>query len=121
MKDKKGFTLVELCISIVLILLIALFVMPRLINLGDSSREKLYNSKIDLALSASYRYGKDNVDKLNTNCTNVTIGALINLGYLDGDDENGFNLTNPVTGESMNNIGICITYTNNEVRTSLTK
>lgn len=119
MKNKNGFTLVELCISIVLLLLIALFVMPRLIHLGDSSKEKLYNSKVDLALSAAYRYGSDNIDKLGSECTNITIGALINLDYLDGDDKNGFNLENPITSESMNNMAICITYTNNEVRTQI--
>ena len=119
MKNKKGFTLVELCISIVLILLIAVFVMPRLINLGDSSKEKLYNSKINLALSAAYRYGNDNVDKLSDSCTNITIGALINLDYLDGDDKNGYNFENPLTGESMNNMGICLTYKNNEIQVQI--
>ncbi len=119
MKNKKGFTLVELCISIVLILLIAVFVMPRLINLGDSSKNKLYNSKINMALKAAYRYGSDNIDKLNNNCTNITIGALINLGYLDGDDKNGFIMLNPITGESMNNLGVCIMYNNNEIQTKM--
>lgn len=119
MKDKKGFTLIELCITLVILLLIAVFVMPRLVNLGDTSKEKLYNSKINLALAAAYSYGKDNVDKLNANCTNITIGTLINLEYLDGDDKEGFNMENPITNESMNNIGICVTYKNNEVQVQI--
>ena len=119
MKDKKGFTIVELCVSIVLLLLLAVLVMPRLLNLGDSSKEKLYNSKVNLALSSAYKYGKDNIDKLNNNCTEVTIGMLINLDYLDGDDETGFNMINPVNGNSMNGVIICIRYVNGDILTEL--
>lgn len=119
MKDKNGFTLVELTLAIVLLLLLALLVVPNLLQMGDGTKEKMYESKIELALSGAYKYGKDNIDKLSNNCTDISIGALINLEYVSGDDESGFNMIDPISGDSMNNIIICVAYEDNEVKTRL--
>ena len=67
MRNKNGFTIVELILAIVLLLALAALVVPNLINLGDSSKSKVYDSKIQLALSGAYKYGVDNIDpKFNT-------------------------------------------------------
>lgn len=116
MKNKKGFTIVELVISIVLLLALALLVVPHLLDMGDSSKEKIYESKLQLALNGAYKYGVDNIDSLSNSCTEITIGALINLDYVSGDDESGYNMLNPDTGESMNNIVICVYYDKGDVR-----
>jgi prepilin-type N-terminal cleavage/methylation domain-containing protein len=119
MRNKKGFTVVELMLAIVLLLALAILVVPRLIDMGDSSKEKIYDSKIQLALNGAYKYGVDNIDNLSSSCTEVTIGALINLEYVSGDDESGYNLIDPDSGESMNNIVICVYYDKGEVRVSV--
>lgn len=119
MKNKNGFTLVELTLAIVLLLLLALLVVPNILNMGDSTKDKMYESKIELALHGAYKYGVDNIDKLSSNCTDVSIGALINMEYVSGDDVSGYNMIDPVSGESMNNIIICVYYEKNEVRAKL--
>lgn len=119
MKRKDGFTIIEVTVSIVLILLLAILVVPNLINMGDGAKDKMYDAKVEYALSGAYKYGKENVDILSSECTGVSIGTLISKGYLTGDDDSGTNLVNPDTDESMNNIVICVYYVGGEVRVSL--
>lgn len=117
--NKKGFTLVEVTLSIVLILALVLLVVPNLMDMGDATKKKMYESKVNLALSKAYNYGVDNIDQINSECTDITIGSLIKLHYLQGDDEGGYNLMNPITEESMNNLVICVYYEDNEVKAKL--
>ena len=119
MKEKNGFTLTEVVLSISLLLLLILLVVPNLVDLGDGSKKKMYQSKVELALSKAYKYGVDNIDSLDSNCSEVTVGELISLGYLSGDDKSRDNLINPITDETMNNLVICVYYENNEVKTKL--
>lgn len=49
MSKKDGFTIIEVTVSIVLILLLAILVVPNLINMGDASKDKMYEAKIELA------------------------------------------------------------------------
>jgi len=119
MKKKNGFTIIEVTVSITLILLLAILVVPNLFDMGDSAKEKMYDTKIELALNGAYKYGKENIDELSDNCTGITIGSLISKGYITGDDVNGDNLVDPITEESMNNIIICVYYIDREVRVSL--
>ncbi len=115
--NKKGFTLVEITISIVLILALMLIVVPNLIDMGDGTKKKMYESKVNMALGKAYQYGVEHMDDLTSGCTDVTVGTLIDLGYMQGDEEGGYNLINPITGESMNNLILCVYYENSEVRT----
>lgn len=117
--NKKGFTLIEISIAIVLLVMLAVLVIPGLVKNDDKTKEKLYNSKINEALASSYKYGKDNLDDLSSECKDITIGALINLGYLKGDDESGYTMLNPLTNESMNNTIICVKYVNGEILTNV--
>lgn len=117
--NNKGFTLVEITLSIVLILALTLIVVPNLIDMGDNTKKKLYESKVEMVLARAYEYGMDNVDVLSNECKDITVGTLINLEYMSGDDEGGFNLINPITEESMNNLVVCVYYEDNEVKTRL--
>ncbi len=119
MINKNGFTMVEITLAITLILFLALLVVPNLIDMGDDSKERMYESKIEIALSGAYKYGRENIDKLSENCTSVTIGSLINQGYISGDDDSGYNLIDPITDESMNNVAICVYYIDREIRVSV--
>ena len=111
MKNKRGFTIVELIISIILLILISLFVANRLINTDTTSKNKIYNSKIEIAKNAAYKYGNDHIDELKSDtCTNITIGSLINKKYMEGDSVNKLYLVNPLTNTSMNNVVLCIKY-----------
>lgn len=110
MDNKKGFTIVEVTISLVILLLISLFVAGRVIDYDKSSKEKIYKAKQELAINAAIKYGNDIVDSLTDECTPVSIGTLISLKYLTGEDEYSYSLINPLTNESMNNEIICVCY-----------
>lgn len=117
--NKKGFTLTELVISIALLLLLAILVIPNLVNQDTKTKQKMYDERILLAKNAAYQYGLDNVDSLNSStCTDVTIGTLINLKYLSATDDSGYIMENPLTGESMNNEIFCIKFIDNIVEVS---
>ena len=113
--NKKGFTLTELVISITLLILLAILVVPNLVNQDSNVKKKMYEERVTLAEQAAYKYGLDIIDSLNTNCTDVTIGTLINLKYLSPTDDSGYIMENPLTGGSMNNEIFCIKYINNRV------
>lgn len=119
MNDKRGFTLTELTLSIALLLILVVLVVPNLGKLDNDTKEKIYESKIKLAKTAAYDYGRDNIDSLTSDCTDVKIGKLIELDYLSGDDKTGKNLINPNTNKTMNNIVICIYYEDNTVKTKV--
>ncbi len=107
---KKGFTLIELIITVSIVLLLSLLVFPSMIKVNNETREKEYNAKIKLILVAAKEWGSDNLIELSDICTNIFVRDLINLEYIDGDNEDKTIMTNPVTKESMNNIIICVTY-----------
>lgn len=115
MRNKNGFTIIEITISLVILLALSLFIARRVIDMDDTSKQKIYDSKIKLAESGAIKYGTDIIDSLSSNCTDVTIGTLINLKYLDADDEYGYRMLNPLTNESMNNVIICVKYENGKV------
>ena len=119
MKNKNGFTIVELISSLILLILVSLFVANRIINSDNNSKEKIYNAKIELAKAAAYKYGSDHIDDLNSStCTNISIGSLISKKYMQGDSENGLYLINPLTNDSMNNELICIKYVDGLIEVS---
>ncbi len=114
---KKGFTIIEIVVSIALVLLITTFVIYKVADMSNKSKVEIYNNKIKLALIKAKEYGYDNLDKLSSNCNGITIGDLIRMDYL-AEEENGA-IYDPRTNENMNNTWICVIYENNEVKTYL--
>ncbi len=63
-----------------------------------------------------------NLKELSKDCKWITVNGLINLGYLKGstsyvntsDGEKEEQIINPVTGESMNDVLVCVRYDNND-------
>lgn len=115
--NKKGFTIIEVIASIVIVLFITAIAVYNITEMSDKSKNQIYNEKINLALTKAKEYGNDNLDSLTTNCKGITIGDLINMHYL-AEEENG-RIYDPRTNESMNDIWICVIYEDNEVKTYL--
>lgn len=113
--NKKGFTLTELLVSIGLLILLTIIVVPNLVNQDTKTKKKMYEERIILAKNAAYKYGLDIVDSLSSECTDVTIGMLINLKYLESTDKSGYKMENPLTGESMNNEIFCLKFIDDDV------
>lgn len=131
MKNKNGFTLVELLAVIVLISLIMVIVVPQVQKVAYQSKVKLCKSKIELAESALNLWAQDNYgcfskdggcnmldncdyeeDKIT--CT-VTFEKLAknNIVNFDQKINDSDTIINPIDNSSLNNIEFRIRYNKN--------
>jgi type IV pilus assembly protein PilA len=83
MKNKKGFTLVELLGVIVIIAIIIAIAVPSYMKIKLSIDKKNYENKKELIEVAATKYSED------TNITTLYVDDLIKSGYLEADDEDG--------------------------------
>lgn len=117
---KNGFTLVEIVISIVILALLGVLLSNRIVNSDSKAKEKVYKSKIELALSAAKTYGHDHIDELNaSDCTDISISRLISLEYLESDSSSMYEYVNPIDNSSLTNKIICVKYVNGKVEATL--
>ena len=100
MKKRNAFTLVELLATIVIIGVVAIIVVPTVINNIEESRIKLYETQIqNIELSAkkwATEYRKE-LDNEYLNPTFISIKMLQDAGFLTNEK-----LKNPSTGGEMN-------------------
>ena len=92
---KKGFTLVELLVVIVILGLISLVVYPAVIGIISDMRNSAYESQTKIIVKAAKEWGFENVSKLpekDNTCT-VNIFTLTSNGYIEQE-----NLKNPKGG-----------------------
>ena len=114
--NKKGFTLAEVIVVIVLISIIIAIAIPSVIAIRNRINERLLESKKDAVLVAAELYGQDNPQLFSPNEFIVTVGELVDAGYVERDTEsNGENCTdsygcviNPVDKTSLNNVEILV-------------
>ena len=83
MKNRKGFTLVELMAVIVILAVIIAIAVPTFGNVQKSIEKKNYENQISLIETAAAKYFEDN------NITSMYVDDLIKSGYLEADDKNG--------------------------------
>lgn len=107
MKNKKGFTLIELIAVITLLALIVLVTVPVIINTLSNSEQKEYEDFEKLVINATELYVEQNRElfpALNQVSGSVTIDAntLISEGYLRR------NLKNPTDNVGVYNYKIIV-------------
>lgn len=88
MKNKKGFTLIELAAVIVLIGLIAIVASIPINKMVKDSKAKLYDSQLDQIILAVQNWAVDNTSILppfteDGKSATVNIETLISNGYLE--------------------------------------
>lgn len=104
MKNKKGFTLVELLAVICILASLSTFALLSYVRIQNSALQNLYNNKITIIENAAYKYGsqnKDDVFEHPENYDNLPISKLIELGIIESDYENKDALQNPITKNPM--------------------
>lgn len=114
--DNKGFTLVELVVTIVLLGIVISIGGYSIINVINSSREKAYELLINDIKSAVELYYQECTYASGTviaECHDtVTLGKLVEYGYLKGndkrDDGTKLKIVNPKANEDSNDISDCI-------------
>ncbi|MBQ4262678.1 MAG: type II secretion system protein [Bacilli bacterium] len=111
MKNKKGFTLIELLITLAIMALLTVVIVPLITNMRDDMINKSYESKKNNIYSAAKNWAYDNLNMINTNgqCTYVIIDDLIKKSYIAGDSKDKTVITDPRTGEAMNELMVCVT------------
>ena len=92
--NKKGFTLVELLGTIILLSIIALIALPSVISLLTTSQEEINNSYRSAAINAARNYVNDNMDSFPKSLEsatekkeygengNIKMQTLLDEGYL---------------------------------------
>lgn len=136
---KKGFTLIELLAVIAILAILSLLTIPNIIETRKEVLENSYQSKVSTITNGAKDWANDNLVQIpspvtasyagikvcNSDCACILISELISRGYVAGDkneDDNGHDvgkaiITDPRTGESMNNLLVCVRYDTNDAKT----
>ncbi len=99
MKNKKGFTLVELLAVIVLLGVLVAIAVPSVLGISKKIKENMYEAKVKTIEVAAEAWADDNKNSCKT-LKDHNIGFLISEGYLKADDKEG-NIKNPVDNSEM--------------------
>lgn len=121
--NKKGFTMVEVLAAIALMAILAILVTPSIIRVRNDVLERTYESRLELIKNAALNWGGDNLEQIpvdvqsdyigGSSCdygTTITVGQLIDQGYLAGSDDDNKVMRNPISGENLNNKSMCVRY-----------
>lgn len=94
--NKKGFTLIELLMVIAIITIISMILVPNVINMISTNKQKSCESLKKNIISATKLYVNENKYDLNFTCNKpqaistqaISISKLIEAGKIDGDINN---------------------------------
>lgn len=113
--NKKGFTLIELLMVIAIIAIISMILVPNVINMISTNKQKSCESLKKNIISATKLYVNENKYDLGFNCDNtieipisntikIPISKLIETGKLDGD------IKNPINNDDLTNKEVSVTF-----------
>ena len=133
MKNKKGFTLVELLAVIVVLSLVMIIAIPAISKNTINAREAVLKTKVDLIINESVIWGEDNLNYFLTSnkgplksCTEgsaitceITFNDLAAAGYIKYDNEEEKVITDPTKKKnSLNDEVILLTYNKSSKKVS---
>ena len=110
----KGFTLVEVMATIVILAVVLLIAVPIYNGVRDSINENIYDSKIKEVLAKAESYASEN------HAFVFDIKTLIEVGEISADNETGI-FVDPRTGRDMRCDVINALYKNNRYEVSITE
>ena len=105
--NKKGFTLIELLMVIALIAIISMILIPNVVNMISTNKQKSCENVKKNIISATKLYVNENKYDLNFTCDNtknISISTLIEAGKLSGD------IKNPINNEDLTNKSVKVTF-----------
>ena len=105
--NKKGFTLIELLMVIVIIAIISMILIPNVINMISTNKQKSCESLKKNIISATKLYVNENKYDLSFTCDNtieIPISNLIDTGKLDGD------IKNPINNENLTSKSVTVKF-----------
>ena len=99
MKNKNGFTLVELLGVIAILAILATIATPIVLTVQKNSKNKMYEAKVKMIKAAADSYAFKNKP---TSTTTITVGNLCpNFLSVDEKSAEGGCQINPATGDEM--------------------
>ena len=125
MKNKKGFTLIEILCVIVLIGILSVIATISIVNLSSKSKDNSYCAKIELIENIAESYGiKYELELNNSNelyngykSLKIKVSSLVEAGKLDPDKKN--DVINPKDNTVMNDIDIILYLKNNQIKAEI--
>lgn len=104
MKNKQGFTLVELLAVIVIIAIITTIAVPSTISISNKIKTNMYCEKINFIETSAQTYGEDRRDSFTNTFTTsegvypsetITVQTLVETGYLKKDQNTSPYIVDP--------------------------
>lgn len=125
MKNKKGFTLIEILCVIVIIGILSVIATISIVNLSSKSKNNLYCAKIELIENIAESYGiKYELELNNSNelyngykSLKIKVNTLVMAGKLEPDKKN--DVINPKDNTVMNDIDIILYLKNNQIKAEI--
>ena len=125
MKNKKGFTLIEILCVIVIIGILSVIATISIVNLSSKSKDNLYCVKIELIENIAESYGiKYELELNNSNelyngykSLKIKVSTLVEAGKLEPDKKN--DVINPKDNTIMNDIDIILYLKNNQIKAEI--
>lgn len=109
MKNKKGFTLVELLAVIALLSVIVTLAATSAISISKKLKDDMYCQQVDFISTAAKTYGSDIIDRLDETGITVKVKDLVDKGYLKKDqDVPGSYILDSRDGSSMDEVEVRI-------------
>lgn len=105
--NKKGFTLIELLMVIAIIAIISMILIPNVINMISTNKQKSCESLKKNIISATKLYVNENKYDLSFTCDNtikIPISKLIETGKIYGD------IKNPINNDDLTNKEVSVTF-----------
>src|SRR5574344_878420 len=96
MKNKRGFTLVELLGVIVILAVCSSDLIPTVTGIIKKNKEKAYNATVATIIDASKKWSSDNSSMVSDTGDSYVRLATLTEGYIDQDE-----LINPITNNTM--------------------
>jgi len=114
----KGFTLIEVLASIIIISLILVITIPSYLYVYNTVKTSNYNNKLNIVKHRAEDYGETVKDEIQENgCRQVLISDLIKKGYIKSDYNNKNALTNPLDNSDIKDeLTICYCKSDNNIR-----
>ena len=121
MRNKNGFSLIELLVTIIIIAFLLALLIPGYITIYTSVKRSSYDSKVKQIEDNALKYGntiKDEVKSANESgkpkgCKDINVEKLIKIGYMTSEEEGRNIIKNPTTGAALSGI-IRLCYCNNK-------
>ena len=108
MKQKKGFTLIELLAVIGILGILGTIATTSAINISQKLKKEMLCDTLEFISSAGKTYGSDIFDGLDEEGLDLTVGELVQKGYLKKDQ-----VVNPVDQNSMDEVVVHVYRKNN--------